>query len=42
MAIIVVVPELGALLILLLTTERWGRAALLGFATIVILGAVSI
>jgi len=42
MAIIVVVPELGALLILLLTTERWSRAALLGFATIVILGAVSL
>jgi len=42
MAVIVVVPELGALLVLLLTTERWGRAALLGFATIVILGAVSI
>ena len=42
LAIIVVVPELGALLVLLLTTERWGRAALLGFFTIVILGAVSI
>jgi len=42
LAIIVVVPELGALLILLLTTERWGRPALLGFFTIVILGAVSI
>jgi len=42
LAIIVVVPELGALLVLLLTTERWGRAALLGFSTIVVLGAVSI
>jgi len=42
LAIIVVVPELGALLVLLLTTERWGRAPLLGFFTIVILGAVSI
>jgi len=42
LAIIVVVPELGALLVLLLTTERWGRAALLGFSTIIVLGAVSI
>jgi len=42
LAIIVVVPELGALLVLLLTTERWGRAALLGFSTIFVLGAVSI
>jgi len=41
LAIVVVVPELGALLVLLLTTERWGRAPLLGFFTIVILGAVS-
>jgi len=41
LAIVVVVPELGALLILLLTTERWGRAPLLGFFTIVILGGVS-
>jgi len=42
LAIIVVVPELGALLVLMLTTERWGRPALLGFFTIAILGAVSI
>jgi len=42
LAIIVVVPELGALLVLMLTTERWGRAALLGFFSIVVLGAVSI
>ena len=42
LAIIVVVPELGALLVLLLTTERWSREALLGFSTIVVLGAVSI
>jgi len=42
LAIIVVVPELGALLILMLTTERWSRAALLGFFTIVILGGVAI
>jgi len=42
LAIIVVVPELGALLVLLLTTERWTRAALLGFSTIIVLGAVSI
>jgi len=41
LAIVVVIPELGALLVLLLTTERWGRAPLLGFFTIVILGAVS-
>jgi len=41
LAIVVVVPELGALLVLMLTTERWGRAPLLGFFTIVILGAVS-
>jgi len=42
LTIIVVVPELGALLVLLLTTERWGRAALLGFSTILVLGAVSL
>jgi len=42
MAIAVVVPELGALLILLLTTNRWGRTAWLGFSTIVIIGAVSL
>jgi len=42
LAIIVVVTELGALLCLLLTTKRWGRAALLGFWTIVLIGAVSI
>ena len=42
LAIIVVVPELGALLGLLLTTKRWGRTALLGFWTIVLIGAVSI
>jgi len=42
MAIVVVVPELGALLVLLLTTKRWNRAALLGFFTIFVLGAVSI
>jgi len=42
MAIAVVVPELGALLILLLTTSRWGRTAWLGFSTIVIIGAVSL
>jgi len=41
LAIVVMVPELGALLVLLLTTERWGRAPLLGFFTIMILGAVS-
>jgi len=41
MAIIVVIPELGPLLALWLTTERWSRTALLGFFTIVILGAVS-
>jgi len=41
LAIVVVVPELGALLVLMLTTERWGRAPLLGFLTIVLLGAVS-
>ena len=42
LSIIVVVPELGALLCLLLTTKRWGRSALLGFWTIVLIGAVSI
>jgi len=42
LAVIVVVPELGALLGLVLTTERWGRPALLGFSTIVVIGAVSI
>jgi len=42
MAIIVVIPELGALLVLLLTTKRWGRTAWLGFYTIVIIGAVSL
>ena len=42
LAIIVVVPELGALLGMLLTTKRWGRTALLGFWTIVLIGAVSI
>jgi len=42
LAIIMVIPELGALLVLLLTTERWGRAALLGFSTIALLGAVSL
>jgi len=42
LAILMVVPELGALLVLLLTTKRWGRAALLGFSTIVTLGAVSL
>jgi len=42
LAIIVVVAELGALLVFLLTTKRWGRTAVLGFWTIVLIGAVSI
>jgi len=42
LATIVVVPELGALLALLLTTGRWGRSALMGFGTIIVLGAVSV
>jgi len=42
LASIVVVPELGALLGLLLTTKRWGRSTLLGFCSIVLIGAVSI
>jgi len=42
LAVIVMVPELGALLGLLLTTERWSRPALLGFCTIIVFGAVSI
>jgi len=41
LAIMMIVPELGALLGILLTTELWSRATLLGFSTIVVLGAVS-